>query len=65
MPYQVAEVKGGFKVKKKQAGSARRATGSQSKTPPVYFSNKPLTKEKANKQMKAIIISELKRKGKM
>lgn len=53
MPYQVSEVKGGFKVKKKQAGK------------PVYFSNKPLTKEKANKQMKAIIISELKRKGKM
>lgn len=50
MPYQVVKVSNGFKVKKKQPGR------------PVYFSNKPLTKSTAEKQMKAIIISELKKK---
>ena len=50
MPYKVVEVASGFKVKKNQPGR------------PVYMSNKPLTKTMAIKQMKAIIISESKKK---
>ena len=50
MPYKVVEVKGGYKVKKNQPGR------------PVYFSDKPLTKEMAEKQMKAIYYSERKEK---
>lgn len=40
MPYKVEKVKGGFKVKKLKDGT--------------YMSGKPLTKEKAEKQMRAI-----------
>jgi hypothetical protein len=49
MPYKVVEVPGGWKVKKDQPGR------------PVYFSNKPLSKTMAEKQMKAIYSSERKK----
>lgn len=49
MPYIIKLINGGFKVCKKN---------NQSKC----FSNKPLTKTKALKQMKAIILSEIWRK---
>jgi hypothetical protein len=49
MPYVVKAVKGGFKVCKKDE-------------PSKCFSKKPLTKAKAIKQEKAIILSELRRK---
>ena len=48
MPYIIKKTTQGFKVCKKN-------------NPKICFSNKPLTKEKAVKQMKAIIISELKK----
>jgi hypothetical protein len=44
MPFKVVKVKGGFKVKK---------DGTRE-----YFSTKPLTKEMATKQMRAIYASE-------
>ena len=50
MPYKVVAVKGGYKVKKDQRGR------------PKYFSSEPLTKEMAEKQMKAIYYSERKEK---
>lgn len=53
MPYEVVKVSGGFKVKKKQPGR------------PVYFSDKPMSKIMAEKQMTAINLSELRRKGKL
>lgn len=46
MPYKVVEVPGGWKVKKDQPGR------------PVYFSDKPMTREMAVKQMKAIYYNE-------
>ena len=51
MPFKVVKVKGGFKVKK---------DGTRE-----YFSNKPLTKEMATKQLKAIYASEgrMRKKG--
>lgn len=49
MPYEICPVKGGYKVRKKACGC-----GCKGKA----MSNKPLTKEKAQAQMKAIIISE-------
>ena len=49
MPYKVVAVKGGYKVKKDQPGR------------PVYFSKSPITKAMAEKQMKALYISEFKR----
>lgn len=47
MPYIIKKVKGGYKVAKKS-------------DPKKVFSKRPLTKEQAEKQMKAIIISEYK-----
>ena len=50
MPYKVYKVAGGYKVGKKDGdkmGNGRR-----------YASNKPLSKEKATKQMQAMIINE-------
>tara|TARA_R100001086_G_scaffold97309_1_gene48422 strand:- start:513 stop:845 length:333 start_codon:yes stop_codon:yes gene_type:complete len=49
MPYEICPVKGGFKVRRKKCGC-----GCKGKA----MSNKPLTKEKAEAQMKAILISE-------
>lgn len=46
MPYQVVKVPGGFKVKKKQVGRPR------------YYSTKPLTKETATNQLKALYLKE-------
>ncbi len=51
MPYMIKKVSKGFKVAKKNDTSK-------------VFSKNPLTKEKAQKQMLAIILSELKKKGK-
>ena len=51
MPYKLIPVAGGFKVAKK---SDRRRV----------FSGKPLTKDKAIKQMRAIILSERDRNAK-
>jgi len=51
MPYIIKKIKDGFKVCKKT-------------NPNKCFSNKPLSKSKAMKQEKAIIISEIKKKGK-
>lgn len=48
MPYKVVPVPGGFKVKKNQPGR------------PVYFSKSPLTKEKAEKQLRALYLHERK-----
>lgn len=53
MPYKVVAVPNGFKVKKDQAGR------------PVYMSNKPLTKGQAEKQKKAIELSELRKAKKI
>jgi len=50
MPYMLKKVKDGYKVCKKTKSSE-------------CFSNKPLTKDKATKQMQAIIISEEKKGG--
>ncbi len=49
MPYIICAVKGGFKVRKKACGC-----GCKGKA----MSKKPLTRERAEAQMKAIIISE-------
>jgi hypothetical protein len=49
MPYEICPVKGGFKVRRKKCGC-----GCNGKA----MSKKPLTREKAEAQMKAIIISE-------
>jgi len=51
MPYMIKPVAKGYKVAKKD-------------DPSKVFSKKPLTRERAVKQMKAIILSELKRKRK-
>ena len=48
MPYIVVAVKGGYKVKKDQPGRA------------VYFSKEPLTKAKAEAQMRALYAAEKK-----
>ena len=50
MPYKLVKVKGGYKVGKEDG--SKMANGRK------YASNKPLTKEKATKQMQAIIINE-------
>jgi|TARA_R110002110_G_scaffold279610_2_gene494550 hypothetical protein len=50
MPYKLFKVKGGWKVGKKD--------GTKMSNGRKYASNKPLTKEKALGQMRAIIISE-------
>lgn len=50
MPYKVFKVDGGYKVGKED--------GSKMGNGRKYASNKPLTKEKAKKQMQAILISE-------
>jgi hypothetical protein len=50
MPYEIKKVAGGFKVAKKQPGRKK------------YFSGDPLTREKAVAQMRAIILSEQRRK---
>jgi hypothetical protein len=49
MPYVVVAVKGGYKVKKDQPGRA------------VYFSKEPLTKAKAEAQLRALYASERRR----
>jgi hypothetical protein len=49
MPYVVVPVKGGYKVKKDQPGRA------------VYFSKSPLTREKAQAQLRALYANERKR----
>ena len=49
MPYKVVPVRGGFKVKKDQPGRA------------VYFSKSPLTRDKAEAQMRALYANEKKR----
>jgi hypothetical protein len=46
MPYHIVSVPGGFKVCKKQPGRRK------------YYSDKPLTKEMAMKQMRALYRSE-------
>ena len=46
MPYKVVKVKDGYKVKKDQPGRA------------VYFSKEPLTKTKAEAQMRALYAAE-------
>lgn len=50
MPYKVFKVDGGYKVGKKDGNK----TGNGRK----YASNKALTKEKAKKQMQAMMINE-------
>lgn len=50
MPYKVVEVKGGYKVKKDQPGRA------------VYFSKEPLTKTRADAQLRALYAAESRRK---
>jgi hypothetical protein len=50
MPYEIKKVAGGFKVAKKQPGREK------------YFSGDPLTRERAVAQMRAIILSEQRRK---
>jgi len=50
MPYKVVEVKGGYKVKKDQPGRA------------VYFSKEPLTKTRADAQLRALYAAEGRRK---
>lgn len=52
MPYLIKKVKDGFKVCKKNDKKK-------------CFSIKPLTKEQAMKQMRAIIMSEMSRHGKL
>jgi len=49
MPYKVVPVRGGYKVKKDQPGR------------PVYFSKSPLTREKAEAQLRALYVNEKKR----
>jgi len=49
MPYVLVSVKGGWKIKKQQPGR------------PVYFSKSPLTREKAEAQMRALYANERKR----
>jgi len=49
MPYKVVEVKGGWKVKKDQPGRA------------VYFSKEPLSKARAEAQMRALYAAERRR----
>jgi hypothetical protein len=46
MPYVVVAVRGGYKVKKDQPGRA------------VYFSKEPLTKTKADAQLRALYAAE-------
>jgi hypothetical protein len=48
--YELVKVKGGFKVQKK--GGELTSTGRR------YFSNKPLTKENAKAQMRALYANE-------
>ena len=50
MPYKVFKVEGGYKVGKED--------GSKMSNGRRYASNKPLTKEKAIKQMQAMVINE-------
>tara|TARA_R110000851_G_scaffold36559_1_gene95257 strand:- start:197 stop:352 length:156 start_codon:yes stop_codon:yes gene_type:complete len=50
MPYKVFKVEGGYKVGKKD--------GSKMGNGRKYASNKPLNKENATKQMKAMMINE-------
>ena len=50
MPYKVVEVKGGYKVKKDQPGRA------------VYFSKEPMTKARADAQLRALYAAESRRK---
>ena len=50
MPYEVVKVKGGFKVQKK--GGELTSTGRR------YFSDKPLTKTRAQTQMRALYTNE-------
>lgn len=52
MPYTIKPVNKGFKVCKKT-------------NPKICFSNKPITKTKAIKQMKAIILTTLKKNKKI
>lgn len=49
MPYEICPIKGGFQVRKKKCGC-----GCKGKA----MSKKPLTRQKAEAQMKAILISE-------
>ena len=50
MPYIVVAVRGGYKVKKDQPGRA------------VYFSKEPLTKSRAEAQMRALYAAEGRKK---
>ena len=50
MPYEVVKVKGGFKVQKK--GGELTSAGRK------YFSDKPLTKSRAQAQMRALYANE-------
>jgi hypothetical protein len=49
MPYKVVAVKGGYKVKKDQPGRS------------IYFSKDPLTKAKAEAQLRALYAAERRR----
>jgi hypothetical protein len=46
MPYKVVPVRGGYKVKKDQPGRA------------IYFSKEPLTKLRAEAQLRALYAAE-------
>ena len=50
MPYELKKVKGGYKVQKK--GGEMTSTGRR------YFSDKPLTQERAKAQLRALYASE-------
>ena len=50
MPYEIKKVRGGFKVQKK--GGVLQSNGRK------YFSNYPLTKERAEAQLKALYANE-------
>jgi len=50
MPYKMLAVEGGFKIAKKD--------GTKMSNGRMYTSNKPMTKEKAKKQMAALEINE-------
>ena len=53
MPYELKKVKGGYKVQKK--GGELTSTGRR------YFSDKPLTEERAKAQIRALYASERRR----
>jgi len=57
MPYQIKEVKGGYKVKKKIEGKGG-GKPLVARGKPKYFSKKPISKLTALKQMRALYLSD-------